>query len=181
MRLVLIIAALAMPVAATAETGHSKYAGLQSRAIKSLSAADIAELRRGGGWGMAKAAELNGVPGPAHLLELKDRIPLSPDQVMRIEALRADMKAKAIIHGEKLIALETRLERHFSERSVTDEILRNLLARISETRRELRYAHLATHLKTPEILTHAQIARYNTLRGYGGAAHGGGGHRGHKP
>ncbi len=182
MRFVMMIAAIAIPAAAAvpaaAETGHSKYAGQQTRAIKSLSAADIAELRRGGGWGLARAAELNGVPGPAHLLELKDRIPLSPDQVARIEALRADMTSKAIVHGERLIALETLLEKHFSERSVTDTILRDLLSRISETRRDLRYAHLATHLKTPEILTHAQIARYNALRGYGGPAHGGG-HDGH--
>ena len=47
------------------------YAGLEARAIKSLSAADVQELRRGGGWGLALPAELNGVPGPAHLLELK--------------------------------------------------------------------------------------------------------------
>ncbi len=180
MRLFLLIAAIAMPVAgASAETTKSKYAGQQSRSIKSLSAADIAELRRGGGWWMAKAAELNGVPGPAHLLELKDRIPLTPGQVVRIEALRADMTSKAIVHGERLIALEARLEKHFRERSVTDDILRDMLSRIAETRRELRYAHLSTHLKTPEILTHAQIARYNTLRGYGGDAHGDGGHGGH--
>jgi hypothetical protein len=49
---------------------------MQSRAIKSLSDNDINELRRGGGWGLALAAELNGMPGPAHLLELKDKIPL---------------------------------------------------------------------------------------------------------
>jgi hypothetical protein len=47
------------------------YAGQDARDIKSLSAEDIAELRRGGGWGFAKSAELNGMPGPAHLLELK--------------------------------------------------------------------------------------------------------------
>ena len=50
----------------------SKYAGEENRSIKSLSPDDIAELRRGGGWGLAKTAELNGVPGPAHLLEMKN-------------------------------------------------------------------------------------------------------------
>lgn len=41
---------------------------MQSRAIKSLSDNDIKELRRGGGWGLALAAELKGMPGPADLL-----------------------------------------------------------------------------------------------------------------
>ena len=54
---------------------------MQSRAIKSLSESDIQELRRGGGWGLALPAELNGMPGPVHLLELKDQIPLATDQV----------------------------------------------------------------------------------------------------
>ena len=47
------------------------YAGQQERRIKSLSASDIEQLQRGGGWGLAKAAELNGMPGPIHLLELR--------------------------------------------------------------------------------------------------------------
>src|SRR4051812_39523929 len=63
------------------------YAGQDARDIKSLSAEDIAELRRGGGWGFAKAAELNGMPGPAHLLELKDQIGLTPDQVAAVQAI----------------------------------------------------------------------------------------------
>ncbi len=160
--------------------GHaSKYAGQETRAIKSLSPADLKELRRGGGWGMAKAAELNGVPGPAHLLELKDRIPLDAAQTAQIQALYDGMKAKAIAKGEKLIALEARLEAHFRDRTVTESILRRLLGVISEARRDLRYAHLSTHLKTPEILSEAQIARYNQLRGYGAPAHGSGGHGAH--
>ena len=40
------------------------YAGQQTRAIKALSDDDIAALRAGEGMGMAKAAELNGYPGP---------------------------------------------------------------------------------------------------------------------
>ena len=46
------------------------YAGQQARAIKSLSDEDIAALLKGEGMGMAAAAELNGYPGPAHVLQL---------------------------------------------------------------------------------------------------------------
>jgi hypothetical protein len=34
---------------------------------------------------LAKAAELNGVPGPAHLLEMKEKIDLSAEQIRVIE------------------------------------------------------------------------------------------------
>jgi Spy/CpxP family protein refolding chaperone len=158
---------LVFPTASGAEGTVSKYAGEETREIKSLSPDDIAELRRGGGWGMAKAAELNGVPVPAHLLEMKDEIPLTPDQIAALEAVYADMTEKAVAEAETLIALEAALDRNFADRTITDESLRAQLAEIAATRSALRYIHLSTHLKTPAILTEAQIARYNTLRGYG--------------
>jgi len=60
--LILALAVIGLSGAALAQ--HSEYSGDEDRAIKSLSADDIEELRRGGGWGFARAAELNGVPGP---------------------------------------------------------------------------------------------------------------------
>lgn len=151
------------------EAGHShasKYVGQENRTIKSLSPDDIAELKRGGGWGLAKAAELNGVPGPAHLLEMKHEIPLSDAQVSALLVIYERMKARAIEQGGRLIALEQELERRFQNRTITDAILRSSLDAIADARRELRYIHLATHLKTPEILSENQIKRYNALRGY---------------
>jgi hypothetical protein len=136
------------------------------RSIKSLSAEDVSELKSGGGWGLAKAAELNGVPGPAHLLEMKDEIPLLPSQVETTTSIFTSMQADAIAAGEKLIALETELDTAFQSRSITNHNLRTLLNQIAATRGELRYIHLSTHLKTPDILTEPQIAKYNTLRGY---------------
>lgn len=150
--------------------GHraaSEYAGEEARSIKSLSEEDIAELRRGSGWGLAKAAELNGMPGPAHLLELKDEIPLSPEQVEAIEQVFQDMQQAAIKEGERLISREQALEDAFRDRLVTEESLADLLDEIEASRGHLRYIHLAAHLKTPDILTNDQIDRYNTLRGYG--------------
>jgi hypothetical protein len=46
------------------------YAGQQGRSIKAPSDDDIAALRKDEGMGMAKAAELNGYPGPAHVYNL---------------------------------------------------------------------------------------------------------------
>lgn len=37
---------------------------------------------------------------------------------------------------------------------------------IAKLQAEIRAAHLQTHLKQTELLTAAQVDRYNTLRGY---------------
>ena len=154
--------------ATAADTRPSPYAGQETRSIKSLSAEDLAELRQGGGWGLARAAELNGMPGPAHLLELKDRIPLSTDQVAAITTIFRNMRAAAIAEGKRLIAREETLEKAFRNAKVTDRSLQALLSDIGQARTALRYVHLAAHLKTLPLLSDDQIARYNALRGYAG-------------
>ena len=145
--------------------------------MKSLSPEDIAELRRGGGWGLARTAELNGMPGPVHLLEFKDEIPLTSEQVEVITAIYERMRAKAIAEGERFLAGEEALEKAFRARTVTEESLRETLGEIERSRARLRFIHLVAHLETPDLLTDEQIARYATLRGYGthrgDAAHGG--------
>ena len=144
----------------------SKYAGEEKRAIKSLSEADIEELENGKGWGLAKAAELNGMPGPAHVLEMKDEIALSTSQVGAIEDLYKKMKQEAIPLGLELIELERALNNRFANKTITFELLGVLLESIAQVHKKLRYVHLSAHLKTPNILTPGQIALYNQLRGY---------------
>jgi len=167
-----IMLCLSLPLVASAQhtahdpAAHSAYAGMQARAIKSLSDADIAELRRGGGWGLALPAELNGVPGPAHLLELKDEIPLSAGQVERAQALFDAMQAAAIPAGERLIAAEAAIEAAFAAGTVDEVSLRRLLAEAESARGELRFIHLSQHYKTLEFLSPHEIARYALLRGY---------------
>ena len=152
----------------SADSSHtSPYAGFETRAIKSLSEADIEELRRGGGWGLALAAELNGVPGPAHLLELKNEIGLSPEQIAAIEEIFTEMQAEAIMFGEQLIAAEEAIEVAFLSGSLSDDRLRVLIQEAEVARANLRFVHLSRHLSTPLLLTEDQIALYNTLRGYG--------------
>ena len=173
---------LAMSIEA-ADSVPSPYAGEESRAVKSLSAEDVAEIRRGGGWGLARAAELNGMPGPFHLLELKDEIPLTREQVTAISAIHERMREAAIAEGTHFIAAERALEDAFRAGAVTEESLREMLAAIASSRARLRFVHLSAHLEMPALLTHEQIARYDALRGYhphaDGAAHGGHGSREH--
>ena len=145
---------------------QTPYAGMQNRAVKSLSDNDIKELRRGGGWGLALAAELNGMPGPAHLLELKDQIPLTADQVAKTQSLFDEMRQGAVAAGERLIAAETALEASFASGAVDEASLRRLLAAAESARTELRFIHLSQHYKTVQFLEPEQIKKYNVLRGY---------------
>lgn len=145
---------------------QSNYAGQETRAIKSLSKADIEDLKNGRGWGLAKAAELNGVPGPVHVLQMKNEINLSPEQVREIERQYHAMKKEAIPLGLELIELERKLNHHFIDHAISDELLRHFLEKISDVYQRLRYVHLAAHLKTPQVLSPEQIAQYNRLRGY---------------
>ena len=159
-----------------AGTGTSPYAGEETRLIKSLSPEDIKELRQGSGWGLAKAAELNGLPGPFHLLELKDQIPLTPEQVDAVTAIYERMRAAASAEGERFIAAEQALEDAFRAGTMTEKSLQAMLADIERSRARLRFIHLSAHLGTPKLLAEVQIARYARLRGYhayrGGTAHG---------
>lgn len=144
----------------------SPYTGMESREIKALSEDDIAELERGGGWGLALPAELNGVPGPAHLLELADDIPLRDDQVDRIEQIYATMREEAIAEGRALLELEAEIESQFREHTATDESLRDLTTRAAASRGRLRYVHLSRHLEVLPVLSEEQIEHYAVLRGY---------------
>lgn len=155
-----------MPLSVFAETYASKYIGEEHRKIKSLSSNDIGELKKGGGWGLAKAAELNGVPGPAHILEMEDKIDLTDEQKSKIWEIYNDMQAEAIVLGNQLINLEMELNNDFSSRTINQERLEKSVEEIAKVRAKLRLVHLSTHLKTPNILTDRQINLYNQLRGY---------------
>jgi len=164
---VLLVAAGAWAFLHFHSPSQSPYAGQQNRDIKSLSNADIEELRRGGGWGLAKAAELNGVPGPKHLLEMKDEIALSQTQIDEITQVFEAMRTSAKSLGTQLIERERQLEEQFRNSTIDEESLETLLKDIAAVRAQLRFAHLSAHLKTPEIVSSDQIEHYNSLRGYG--------------
>src|ERR671915_1941225 len=75
------------------------YAGLERRAIKALSEQQIADLRAGRGMTLALAAELNGYPGPIHVLEHAQALKLTPQQQERTRFLFETMKSEAVPLG----------------------------------------------------------------------------------
>jgi hypothetical protein len=161
----------AMVLAFGSAVAQTPYAGLQTRSIKALSDEQIADLRAGRGMGLALAAELNGYPGPSHLLELADKIGLSDAQRTSARGMFEAMKAETIPIGERLIAQEAALDKLFADHAITPEQLSATTAEIGATQAELRAAHLKYHLSTVAVLAPSQIQQYTALRGYGDDAH----------
>jgi hypothetical protein len=163
----LIAVASFLSFIAQAVFAQSPYAGMETRSIKALSEQQIADLKAGRGMGLALPAELNGYPGPAHVLELSDQLGLSAEQKARVQRLFDSMKAEAVPIGARLMEQEADLDQQFASRSITPESLKAATEAIGITQGELRDAHLKYHLQAAQILSAAQIQQYSTLRGYG--------------
>ena len=117
--------------------------------------------------GLALAAELNGYPGPSHVLELADKLELSADQRASVKAMFDAMKAEALPLGSKLIEQEADLDRQFASRTITPESLKASTAAVAVTQGQLRETHLKYHLSMVSVLSPHQMHRYAELRGYG--------------
>jgi hypothetical protein len=182
-RVLAVLLSLILSGPAFAQHAHgprqAPYACLERRHVKALSDEQIADLRAGRGMGLALAAELNGYPGPLHVLEYASTLVLSAEQRARVQALYEAMKAEAVPLGERLIAEEADLDRQFADRTITADSLDRATAGIGRTQAALRAAHLRYHLTMMDVLTPAQIGRYVELRGYasGSRAHHPAGHR----
>ena len=118
--------------------------------------------------GLALAAELNGYPGPSHVLELADKLDLSTEQRAGVQSLFDSMKSEAVPLGSRLLEQEADLDRQFANRTVTPESLKSSTEAIAATQGALRETHLKYHLSTGAVLTSSQMLKYAELRGYGG-------------
>jgi hypothetical protein len=165
--------------AASAQT-QQPYAGMQTRPIKALSEQQVADLKAGRGMGLALAAELNGYPGPLHVLELREPLALSESQRAKVQALFDAMKAETVRLGESLLAQEADLDRLFASKTITEASLAAAMQAIGATQVALRTAHLKYHLDTLRVLAPPQVNRYAELRGYSGGAQSSHPEAGHK-
>jgi Spy/CpxP family protein refolding chaperone len=172
-RAFILFSAAALFAAGTSFAQNAQpYAGLQARPLKALSDEQLDDLKAGRGMGLALAAELNGYPGPKHVLELANELKLTETQRRRTQQLFDAMTIEAVPLGQQLIAAETDLDRQFSGLTVTDASLATATAAIGATQGQLRAAHLKYHLAMMDLLTPGQIARYGELRGYEAATGG---------
>lgn len=166
--LVLALAMLSGPALA-----NSPYAGEENRDIKALSKSQIEGLLSAKGLGYAKAAELNGYPGPMHVLELEDELSLTAEQRRETELAFSQVKTVGKELGARLVAAERALDEAFRNKAVDEASLAELVNNIGDIESRLRAVHLNAHLQQTKILTEQQIEKYMSLRGYAGVEHGG--------
>lgn len=171
-----LAALLALAPAAFAE--DAPYAGQDARDIASLSASDIEALTEGQGWGLALPAELNGYPGPLHVLELATELELTEAQRTEVQAIFDAMRAEAQAKGAAYIEAEAHLSRMFRAGYASPERLQMMLDEAGEALAALRQVHLSAHLQVTPLLSEGQRETYAALRGYGGADGQGAGHSG---
>lgn len=167
MRKTIAIVSLAIAWPAFAQhQQHSQYAGMEQRDIKALSTQLMEELREGRGMGASLPAELNGVPGPLHVLQLQDQLKLTVEQRAALEQIVATMKASARRLGNDVISAERQLDRAFRDDKASEEEVRALSSRIGALNADLRTTHLVAHLQTRQVLSAEQVQAYNDARGY---------------
>jgi Spy/CpxP family protein refolding chaperone len=146
------------------------YAGEQSREIKALSAEETRQYLAGAGMGYAKPAELNGYPGPAHVLELADGLALTAEQRHETKALMQAHKEDAKAIGAKLVAAERELDALFRSKTAERAALEKAVSAAAQMQASYRLSHLETHRRMRDLLTPEQITQYDVLRGYASGA-----------
>ena len=181
-----ILLVLALGGVAIGTIAASPYTAFTDRPVKAMSPERIDALRTGKGAGYALAAELNGYPGPTHVIDLAGGLGLTADQKKAAQTLFDDMTAEAVPLGTALVEAETALESLFRSGRVTEALLMQKTAEIGALDARLRATHLKYHLAMKDALTRHQIALYDRLRGYAGhgteghgrpGGQGGGGHQ----
>lgn len=133
---------------------------------KALSAGTVEAYQKGTGMGMAMPAELNGYPGPRHILDLASQLHLTADQRTRIQSIYDKMHAEAVPLGTQILDLEGKLDRAFAGKSMTACELECLTSDIAKRQGKLRYVHLRAHLAAKDVLTAEQVSEYMKLRNH---------------
>jgi hypothetical protein len=174
--MVYVVRSLAVAAALAAGTGslaaqESPYAGYTGRPIKALADEQVAALLDGAGMGLALAAELNGFPGPKHVLELSDTLKIDDDQRAHLMRIFESMRGEAVLLGKRILALERELDSLFASGTIQRDRLGAVTGEIGRLQGTLRAVHLAAHLETTALLHVQQIRLYHEIRGYVVADH----------
>jgi len=167
----LVVAAVTVMIAgpAFAQSGHGhQHGGRDDAQAHRRVEACLGEFDQvvadGRGFGLAFPADQNGYPGPLHVLELKDRLRLTPEQETRMRALFDTMLAAARSRAARLTAAEDRLRRIFADGAAEAAAVRTAVAEAEAARAEVRLVHLLTHVQTRDVLTEAQRRTYHQIR-----------------
>jgi Spy/CpxP family protein refolding chaperone len=164
----LLAAVLVTAAPAPAQQGPHSHAGAAPSTGHLTAQACLAEFEGvvadGRGFGMAFAADQNGYPGPLHVLELKDRLRLTPEQERATRELLDAMFAEARPRSARLLASEARLRDLFARGAADEPALRAAVAEVEQARADVRLVHLRSHVKTRDLLSEDQRRAYHAAR-----------------
>jgi Spy/CpxP family protein refolding chaperone len=143
-------------------------ASATAAATSSLTIEEVQQLLDGEGMGLAKAAELNGHPGPKHVLDLAEPLGLTDDQRATIMQIRERMLSEARRLGRAIVEQERALDEAFRSRSINRDDLASRVQAIGALQAQLRTAHLLAHLESVTVLSSEQVRKYYELGAHGG-------------
>jgi hypothetical protein len=144
----------------------SPYAGRSSSSVPSLTTQEVDDLLAGRGLGMARAAELNGYPGPRHVLDLQSDLGLDAAIVAKADEIFREMQAAAQPLGATVVQMEKELGELYASRSIEEAMLQPKVDDLAALMGQLRVVHLRAHIRMASLLTTDQIENYQRLRGY---------------
>lgn len=163
--LLIVLAGCAGPTSPSATTG---YAHLLDSPVRGLTPGEIQELKTGAGMRLALPAELNGYPGPKHVLDLANDLGLNASQRQAVQSLYDRTNQQARAAGEKVLESYRALDGWFRNGTGSADDLEQLVKTLGEREAQLRLVHLRAHVECRDLLTDHQVELYKDLRGYGG-------------
>ena len=161
---VLALAAVAAAAARAQHAGHGSETAARHHRVHQAQEEFDRVIAEGRGAGLAFAADQNGYPGPIHVLEVKDRLSLTPVQEREMERLTTKMFAASRPKSAALLDAEARLRRLFADGIADEPRVRAAVAEVERARSEVRLVHLLTHLQTRQALSDEQRRRYHEMR-----------------
>lgn len=156
-------------VAAAQPSGHGRHgadapAAAPHRRVHAALQEIESVIATGRGGGLAFVADQNKYPGPAHVLELKDRLQLTAPQERQMEMLQTAMFAASRPASSRFLEAEARLRRLFADGLADEPRVRAAVAEVERARTEVRLVHLLAHLQTRVVLTEDQRRIYHEAR-----------------
>lgn len=163
-RFATLLSIAALTLIASPSAQHDQHHAATKTGPTALTAEQVQQLLNGEGMGLARPAELNGYPGPRHVLELKAELALTAAQEKRVDAIRQQMLERAIALGKQIVHAETELDSAFAGGTLSERELENRVQAIAKLQGDLRLAHLRAHLQTKPVLSSDQVKTYYQRR-----------------
>ncbi len=125
--------------------------------------ADRTELLDGKPAGEAAYAASIGYPMRERLLEFKEQLGLTRDQLRKIDAITRDEPVALKVKGEEIVEAEDALLKLMQSGAANERTVRTHVEKIGKLRADLRFMQLQVFLRLKALLTPNQAERYKEL------------------